>query len=376
MIENQTGGWHINPKTGNPGRCNPEKTGICRFQKDGEPPVKHYDNEGHARSQYESQMKMKQINSLKKTDPVLRKFEEMKENFTNEELDEYLALCKELFPFSFKQGVLQTNKEEAFKLIKYLVSPTDGYYNEISSEIYQLIAEQYVNGGFHDIKEYRKNRVHEIITEKLLDNIRKDINGKEMSLIRETTSHRGLPTQYVIKREDAVEQLIADELKYIDSFSRNIHEPNGKNTNPDWEHQHSFIDANNLFEVKSTLKTVGDTEEEINKNNFPTNLKLGSYKDFVERLNNYDISFFETQYIIVSVEDKKEAYSIKETKAGRIWDLTIGKDATTQDENFKITGTKNGNPSDFIKNMVPEKHQEWLVTVLKQNGILSKEFSL
>lgn len=44
--------YHINPKTGRPNLCNPEKTGICKYAEAGENPP-HYDNKADAKAAYE-----------------------------------------------------------------------------------------------------------------------------------------------------------------------------------------------------------------------------------------------------------------------------------------------------------------------------------
>lgn len=44
--------YHINPKTGRPNLCNPEKTGVCAYAKDGENPP-HYDSKDEAKVAYE-----------------------------------------------------------------------------------------------------------------------------------------------------------------------------------------------------------------------------------------------------------------------------------------------------------------------------------
>lgn len=43
---------HINPNTGRPNICNPEKTGICKYAVDGENPP-HYDTREEAKAAYE-----------------------------------------------------------------------------------------------------------------------------------------------------------------------------------------------------------------------------------------------------------------------------------------------------------------------------------
>lgn len=45
--------YHINPETGRPNLCTPEKTGICAYAKDGENPP-HYENKDEARAVYEN----------------------------------------------------------------------------------------------------------------------------------------------------------------------------------------------------------------------------------------------------------------------------------------------------------------------------------
>lgn len=44
--------YHINPKTGRPNLCNPEKTGVCKYAENGENPP-HYDNKADAKAAYE-----------------------------------------------------------------------------------------------------------------------------------------------------------------------------------------------------------------------------------------------------------------------------------------------------------------------------------
>lgn len=44
--------YHINPKTGRPNLCNPEKTSVCAYAKDGENPP-HYENKEDAKIAYE-----------------------------------------------------------------------------------------------------------------------------------------------------------------------------------------------------------------------------------------------------------------------------------------------------------------------------------
>lgn len=92
--------YHINPKTGDSGVCNPEKTGICKYSENGKAP-EHYDSPQKAEKAYAKLMEKELFKRLDKT--IRTKQGEWFDNLDEDELNALSYYGKPYFHNKFNE---------------------------------------------------------------------------------------------------------------------------------------------------------------------------------------------------------------------------------------------------------------------------------